>query len=205
MDLPGIIRIIENAVRETSMVEWLAFLTALLYVFLAAYENIWCWLFALLSTAFYYVVCLQSKLYLETVLQVFYFAMGIYGWYQWKHKSKGQEERPVVSFSLRQNLPLIFLGAFISPIIGFVFFKFTNASQPWLDAAITTFSLIATWMVAKKILENWIFWIVIDALAILLYARKQLYLTSLLYFLYTAISVYGYFKWKKVLVKSKII
>ena len=79
---------------------------------------------------------------------------------------------------------------------------YSTQALPYLDAFITAFSIIATWMTAKKVIQNWIFWVVIDALAIYLYASRSFYLISGLYGLYTILSISGYFQWKKKIEKS---
>lgn len=204
MQTSEIINAIVLALKQTSIIEWLIFITALAYVLLAAIENVWCWLFGILSSALSVYLCYTGNLFLESGLSVFYVIIGVYGWYQWLHGSKEKTparpsggELEINSFSFTKNLKLISIGIIIW--IPFAVFakQFSTQVMPFLDAFITAFSIIATWMTAKKILENWLYWIVIDALAIILYASRGFYLLSLLYIIYTVLAFVGYIKWKK--------
>lgn len=185
-----------SAFYQTSNAEWLIFITALLYVILAAIENVWCWLFGILSSALSVYLCYTGRLFLESGLSVFYVVIGIYGWYQWLHGSKEKAELTIISFPFIKNLKLLLFGFIIWLPLALVSSRYSTQAMPYLDAFITAFSIIATWMTAKKILENWLYWIAIDALAIVLYASRGYYLLALLYFIYTLLAVAGYIKWR---------
>jgi nicotinamide mononucleotide transporter len=187
---------ITSAFYQTSSTEWLVFITALVYVLLAAIENVWCWLFGILASVLSVYLCYTGSLFLESGLQVFYVVMGIYGWYQWLQGSKEKTAITIVSFSLLKNMPLFFIGCIIWLLLGILSSKYSSQAMPYLDGFITAFSIVATWMTAKKIIENWLYWIVIDALAIVLYASRDFYLMALLYIIYTLIALAGYLKWK---------
>ncbi|HET6226173.1 MAG TPA: nicotinamide riboside transporter PnuC [Bacteroidia bacterium] len=185
-----------SAVWQTTFIEWVIFILALVYVLLAAIENIWCWLFGILSSIFSVYLCFTGHLFLESALQVFYIGIGIYGWYEWLHGSKGAE-RKIISYPIFKIVYLIFIGIIIWAPLGYVAKQYSTQALPYLDACITAFSIVATWMTAKKIIQNWVFWIVIDGLAVLLYASRSFYLIALLYGIYTVLSLTGYFQWKK--------
>ncbi len=191
-----------SAFYKTSETEWLIFITALLYVVLAAVENVWCWLFGILSSALSVYFCYSGQLFLESGLSIFYVIIGIYGWYQWLHGSKENKKLSIVSYSVIKNSQLLLIGGIIWLPLGFISGRYSTQVMPYLDAFITAFSIIATWMTAKKILENWIYWIVIDALAIVLYASRGYYLLALLYFIYTLLALTGYIKWRNTLKTS---
>ena len=186
-----------TAFKQTSITEWLIFSTALLYVILAAIENVWCWLFGIISSALSIYLCFTGKLFLESGLQVFYVIIGIYGWYQWLYGSKEKSELRIISFSFLKTLYLVLIGCLLWVPFGFVAHRYSAQVMPYLDAFITAFSIVATWMTAKKIIENWLFWIIIDALAILLYAYRGFYLIALLYIIYTILAFVGYIQWRK--------
>ena len=150
-----------------------------------------------MSSALSINFCYSGKLFLESGLSGFYVAISIYGWYQWLHGSQKKKELKIITLPLVINLYLILIGCFIWIPFGFVAHKYSTQVMPYLDAFITAFSLIATWMTAKKIIENWLFWIVIDALAILLYLCREFYLIALLYLIYTILALTGYIQWKK--------
>lgn len=191
--------ILENiilSILNTSLLEWFAVLTGLIYIILVSAKKIHAWFFALLSSTLYVYLCYQNRLYLESGLQFFYIIMGVYGWSVWR-KHKAEEAQDIIKWDLSSHLINIGTSAILTLLIGFIFDKFTNHANPYADAFISIFSLTATYMVTKKVLENWIYWILIDASSIYLYSSRELYLTSILYFLFTCLAIFGYFKWRK--------
>ena len=185
---------IKHAFSETSLLEWLAVLTGTLYVILISYKQIIAWLFALISSLLYVYICFNYQLYLESFLQFFYVAMAIYGWLNWK---KEINTTTIIKWPIKNHLINIGLSSILTLILGFTFSKFTNQANPFTDAFTTVFSLTATFMVTKRVLENWIYWIIIDGVSIFLYSSRALYLTSVLFFIFTLIAVFGYIKWKR--------
>jgi nicotinamide mononucleotide transporter len=167
-----------------------------IYVLLAARGNVWCWPAGVISSALYIYINVYHRLFQDAILQSYYVAAGFYGWWLWVQKGKQHDEAGFVSFSLQKNFKLIFFGALLVPVFGFIFSKFGNALS-YFDASVTVFSFIATWMTAKKIIENWLFWIVIDVVAAAMYFIKGLHATSVLYLFFSAVSVYGYLQWRK--------
>ena len=197
MSFSDIFNSLLTALKQTSITEWLIFITALLYVAFAAIENILCWLFGIISSALSIYLCYSGKLFLESGLQVFYVIIGIYGWYQWLYGSQEKNKLEVVSYSFNKIFILILIGCLLWIPFGYFAHRYSTQAMPYLDAFITSFSIIATWMTAKKIIENWLYWIVIDALAILLYTYRGFYLIALLYFIYTLLALTGYLQWRK--------
>jgi len=186
---------INQAFFETSILEWSAVISAILYVIFAARKSILCWPFALLSSFIYVFVCYFSLLYLEMILQFFYFGMGIYGWILWRSQEK--LNLPIIQWNINKHLLNIVLSAIASFVLGFLFSKYTAQENPYFDAFTTCFSLTATFMVAKKVLENWIYWIIIDFVSIFLYQSRGLYLSALLFIVYTILAIFGYISWRK--------
>lgn len=197
MNVSEIIASITDAIKNTSVTEWSIFITALLYVILAAFENIWCWLFGILSSALSVYLCYTGHLFLESGLSIFYVVIGIYGWYQWLYGNKEKKELAISKTTAKQLIVFIFISCAIWIPFGIVAYKFSTQALPFLDAFITAFSIVATYMTAKKILENWLFWVLIDGLAIVLYASRGFYLMALLYLIYTILAAAGYFSWKR--------
>jgi len=185
---------IKHAFSETSLLEWLAVSTGTLYVILISYKQIIAWLFALISSLMYVYICFHYQLYLESFLQFFYVAMAIYGWLNWK---KEIQTTTIIKWPIKNHLMNICLSSILTLILGFTFSKFTNQANPFTDAFTTVFSLTATFMVTKRVLENCIYWIIIDGVSIFLYSSRALYLTSVLFFIFTLIAIFGYIKWKK--------
>ena len=175
------------------IIESIAVLFSILYVILAVKENIWCWGAALISVSLYIYICFSAQLYPETGLQVFYFIMAIIGYYMWNKENKEE----IKEWSEIKHLLIILLGAILTFFMGFYFSTYTNSQMPIIDSFTTVFSIIATYMVIKKVLGNWLYWIVIDAVSVYLYFNRDLHLTSLLFIAYTIIAIFGYFSWMK--------
>ena len=186
-----IFQLFSNLNFNWSVTESLAVLFSLLYVILAAKENIWCWGAALISVSLYIYICYTAKLYPETGLQIFYLIMAIIGYFTWNKKNKEK----IKEWSEFKHLIIIILGALFSFIMGFYFFTYTESAMPIIDSITTTFSIIATYMVVKKVLGNWLYWIVIDLLSVYMYFHRDLHLTSLLFVAYATIAVFGYISW----------
>lgn len=184
------------AIIETSIWEWLAVLCSILYVILISYKHISAWFFAIISSGLYIFVCFQGQLYLESILNGFFLVMGFYGWFLWS-KEKSEAAYKIIKWSKKTHLLNIGISLFFVVFVGFIFATFTDQANPYTDSFAAIFSLVATFMVIKKVLENWIYWIIIDSVSIYLFASRELYMTSVLFLLYTGIAIFGYFKWKK--------
>ena len=194
-----IIQLFSSLNFNWSIIESLAVFFSLLYVILAAKENSLCWGAALISVSLYIYICFTAKLYPETGLQIFYLIMAIIGYFTWNKKSKEK----IKEWSEFKHLIIITLGALFSFIMGFYFFTYTDSAMPIIDSFTTVFSIIATYMVVKKVLGNWLYWIVIDLLSVYMYFHRDLHLTSLLFIAYTTIAVYGYMSWSKRIKKNE--
>lgn len=183
-----------SLILQTSIYEWIAFFCSVAYVSLAAYQKKIAWLFAFISSAIYVYLCFQSRLYLDSFLQSFYVVAAIYGWVTWNRSSNTiQLSVKPLKFHL-SSIGIIMLLAFI---IGFLMDTFTNQAAPYVDAPITLLSLFATYLVAQKVVENWWYWIVIDLVCIPLFYSRGLYITSILYVVYTVMAVVALIQWKK--------
>jgi len=177
-----------------SDIECIAVFFSILYVILAAKESIWCWGAAAISVILYIYICFSAQLFPETGLQVFYLGMAFYGYHNWNQKEQSLQ---IIEWSISKHLFILAMGAILTFLMGFYFATYTNAKMPIVDSFTTIFSIFATYMVAKKILDNWLYWIVIDMVSIYLYFSRDLHLTSLLFMIYTIIAIFGYFSWIK--------
>ncbi len=195
--------ILTSALLQTTWIEAFAVIFSIANVILAAYQNNWCWLAAIISVSLYIYICFTAKLYSETVLQLFYLVMAFYGWWQWTRKSTENKKVKIIIWDLKKNLKIIVLGIGITLPFFFITKNYTDAALPFSDALVTAFSLIATFMVTKKILENWIYWIAIDSLAVFIYLNRGLQLTAILYFIYVIIAVVGFINWRKEFLQNK--
>ncbi|MDX1678021.1 nicotinamide riboside transporter PnuC [Arsukibacterium sp.] len=177
--------------------ELLATLLALAYVILAMRQSLWCWPAALLSTIIFTHIMWDSALLSDALLQLYYAAMALYGWWRWQQlKQQHQGQNNVSEWPLRRHLQLIAVTGVIGLLLGYLMANYTHADFAYLDAQTTAFSVMATWLVARKLVSNWLYWVVIDAVSIYVYAQKHLYFLTLLFMLYTIIALAGYFIWR---------
>ena len=189
-----ILQILTQLNFNWSIIESAAVFFSILYVILALKESIWCWGAAAISVILYIYICYTAQLYPETGLQVFYLFMAFYGYYQW---NKNDSTLQIQQWTITKHLLILLIGAILTFLMGFYFSLYTNAALPVVDSFTTVFSVFATYMVAKKVLGNWLYWIVIDAVSVYLYFSRDLQLTSLLFMGYTIIAIFGYFSWLK--------
>ena len=181
-------------------IEVLGVITSLIYLYFSVRRIIWLWPFGIISSALFIWIFLSSKFYADMGLQFYYLGISIYGWMYWLRGSKngdGQKELQVsrITRSLAGKLSGIGLVLLIGIIAVLKFF--TDSDVPWGDGFTTAASIIATWMLARKILEHWLIWIVVDLVAASLYFYKGLYPSTFLYIVYAFIAVLGYSQWKK--------
>ncbi len=184
---------------QLPFIELIAVILALLYVILAAQGNSWCWPAAFISTAIYTVIFYDVALLMDSVLNVYYMFMALYGWYCWQKKTKISTtiSLEVCSWSWLVHSKIIALLTLISIVVGYFMATHTHAAFPYLDSATTVFAIFATYLVTKKVLENWLYWLAIDFVSIYLYVEKALQPTAVLFAIYIVIALYGYFQWLK--------
>ena len=177
-----------------SIIECVAVFFSIIYIILAAKENILCWGAGIISASLYIYICLFAQLYSQTGLQIFYLFMAFYGYYHWNKKDQSLR---IIEWSISKHLFILVIGAILTFLMGFYFTIYTNAKMPIIDSFNAIFSICATYMITKKILGNWLYWIVINSVGIFLNLDRELYLTSLLLIIYQVISIVGYLKWQK--------
>ena len=178
-----------------SIIEICAVVLALIYVILAIFQRRLCWIAAIASASLYILIFWQVRLYLEAALQVFYIAMAVYGWFAWQQKDH-ETQKPIRMWSPKQHTVACSALVFLSLLIGSAMDRWTDAASPFVDAATTVSALLATWMVARKLLENWLYWIAIDLTSIGLYLSRDLSLTATLFAGYVLLAAWGYRTWR---------
>jgi len=185
-------------VQLTELQWWeiLAVVLAVAYLVLAIRQNIWCWAAAAVSTLLYLFIMYQARLYMESVLQLFYLLMAAYGWYQWRRGGADGEELTVSTWPVRFHLLAIGSVLLLVFISGELLTRYSDAALPFLDSLTTWGAVVATFMVTRKVLENWIYWFVIDAVSIALYFQRDLFFTAALFFVYLVMIVIGYRSWR---------
>lgn len=192
----GLLTVLLEQAATFSMVETTAVALAIAYLLLAIRQNIWCWLCAGLSTAIYIALFINARLYMEAVLNGFYFFMAIYGWYKWRSGAKESAGFPVVVWAPRLHVTAFALIALASGLTGFVLSRWTDAAFPYMDSLTTYSAMWATYLVARKVLENWWYWLVIDLASIFIYWSRDLQLTALLFVVYVVLIPIGYLSWR---------
>lgn len=181
----------------SSVLEYSAIILAIVYVILAAKESVWCWYPAFVSSSIYVYLTYSANLIGESLISVFYVIMAVYGWWQWSSGKRKDAGLNIAEWHTTHHVRAILLGFIFAGALGKGFEIMFDSAMPYLDAFTTSFSLIATFMVTRKILSNWIYWIVIDAFNIYLYWSRGLEPTAGLYFLYTILAIVGFFSWYK--------
>ena len=189
---------IANAFAQMSGWEILAVVFGIAYVLLAAKESLWTWLFAFLSTIIYTVLFWEGALVSSSLLNFYYMGMAVYGFILWRSGGEKGEELEITQWSVKKNIIMIVSGLVIATILGYLSDTYTDAKFAYLDTFVMIFSVLATWMLANKVLENWLFWIVIDAAAVVLYWKSGYHATIVLFMFYIILAGYGHFSWRKV-------
>tara|TARA_B100000029_G_scaffold469845_1_gene508093 strand:+ start:7935 stop:8525 length:591 start_codon:yes stop_codon:yes gene_type:complete len=177
-----------------SFAEFMAVFLAVIYLVLAIKQNIYCWLAAFLSSVLYIGIFSSVQLYMESILQIFYVVMAIYGWYQWRHGIKRDVGIKINTWRIRKHVIVIMIIGTFSWLFGWIM-SHTESVFPFLDAFTTIGAVVATFMVARKVLENWIYWFIIDCVSIYLYLSRELYFTALLFLIYIFLIVIGLRTW----------
>jgi nicotinamide mononucleotide transporter len=183
--------------RNFAPLEVIAVVAAIVYLYLAIRQNIWCWLGAAISTAIYVYLFIVARLYMESALNVFYFAMAIYGWHVWSTGRTGDRELPVSVWPLRVHAVAILTIVAVSLASGYALVRYTDAAYPYVDSLTTWGAIWATFLVARKVLENWWYWLVIDVASVAIYWARDLQLTSLLFVVYVLMIPFGLRAWRR--------
>jgi nicotinamide mononucleotide transporter len=188
--------ILQDWWQHQSWLEIIGVITGLLCVYLAAKNKILNWPFAIVSVGIYIFIFFNAHLYADMGLQVYFMAMNIYGWYYWSHKPANEQKTPVVLIT-KKEIILSIIGVLLFTFFLGSILKYTPASYPYIDSFCAACSLIAQVLLARKVLENWLIWVFVDVIYVGVYIFKGLDLTALMYAIYIAIALLGYFDWKK--------
>jgi nicotinamide mononucleotide transporter len=189
------------------VLEIIAVIFGLLSVWFAKKDNILVFPTGLVSTFIYAYLLWQWELLGDSMINVYYFVMSIYGWYHWTRKKGDTIEFPIATMTNKEKITavIIFVSTIVFVIIVYLYFsKFTNWYS-YVDTFLTAVFFVGMWLMAKRKIENWIFWIIGDIISIPLYFAKGYTFTSFQFLIFTIIAVYGYLEWKEILNKSKIL
>ena len=185
-----------DALNLMSLWEITAALLGVAYVILAAKESLWTWIFGFASTLIYTIIFWEGALFSSSLLNFYYMLMAVYGFYSWR-KGQENEELKISSYTFSKNLKFITIGLIFSILIGYLSTTYTDAKLAYLDSFVLVFSVIATWMLTQKILENWLYWLIIDSVAIVLCFKMNYLVTVMLFVVYIILGIYAYTTWRR--------
>jgi nicotinamide mononucleotide transporter len=186
---------------EWSPLEGVAAVFGVVSVYLSTRQNIWSWPTAIVNVGLYTVVFYQGRLYGQMGLQPVYLALSVYGWYQWLH---GGERRSELKVSRAPGRIWLVVAAFnlTAWLLLAAILRRTDAALPWLDALLTTTSLVAQWMMTRKILDNWLLWIAVDVVYVPMFISQKLYATAMLYAAFLVLAIRGFVDWRRSLLAN---
>ena len=176
-------------------IQWVAAIAGAVSVYLSARENIWSWPTAIVNVGLYIIVFLHSGLYSDMGLQVVYLVLSIYGWYEWLYGGTGRTELKVSRATSKEWFVSTAIAVVFWLILARVTSRIPGVALPYLDSGLTTISLVAQWMMTRKIIENWILWIIADVVYVPMYIYKRLDVTAALYAVFLVLAVIGLRSW----------
>ena len=177
--------------------EAVAVATGIVSVYLSVKQKISSWPAALVNVALYFVVFRDAKLYADMGLQVIYFALSLYGWYEWLYGGENRTELKVSRVDAKMAIKLTAIAIVGVAVLGTLFARYTDAALPYMDSATATTSLVAQWMMTRKVLENWAVWIAVDVVYVGMFIYKHLYPTAGLYAGFLVLAVMGHVQWRR--------
>ena len=180
-----------------SRIEQVAVAFGIAGVFLSVRQKILAWPVGIVNVLCYTIVFWDARLYADMGLQVVYAVLSVYGWYQWLHGGAERTALPVSRVSARTAATLAALAVAFAVALGTFLSRTTDASLPWLDSSLTAASLAAQWMLTRKLLENWLVWIVADAVYVGMFLYKGLHLTAVLYAIFLGLAIMGWLQWRR--------
>lgn len=185
-------------------IELLGTIVGLLYLWLEYRASIYLWVASVVMPAIYLVIYYDAGLYADFGINIYYLIIAIYGWAAWRYGfsiGRGSEGRelPISHTPARRWLPLAAITSIVFVAIAWVLINLTDSTVPYADAFTTALSVVGMWMLARKYIEQWWVWLVVDVASVALYIYKDLHFTAALYALYAVVAVFGYRKWKKLM------
>ena len=183
--------------KAQSVPETAAVLLAIFYLLLVIRENGWCWVCAFVSSGIYVWLFVEARLYMESLLYVFYCGMAVFGWWQW-HYGNGESHRLEISRKpLTTHLVAVSILMAMAGVSGWLLHNFTDAAWPYVDSMTTFAAIWATYLVARKVFENWWYWLAIDLVSIVIYWSRGLELTAVLFVVYVLLIPVGMLQWRR--------
>lgn len=189
-------------------IEIIGTLVGIIYLWLEYRASIYLWMASIIMPAIYLYVYYNAGLYADFGINIYYLLIALYGWAAWRYgfhlfgsKKKEEKELAITHTPKRVwgKLALTYIAAQCA--ITYILVNYTDSTVPWWDSFTTALSIVGMWMLARKYIEQWWVWLVVDAVSAWLYIYKGLYFTAVLYAVYAIISIFGYFKWRKLMQK----
>lgn len=193
---------LDSQILGMNVLEVVGSMLGIVSVWLTVRQNVWCWPIGILMVTLYILIFARAQLYADAGLQFVYVVVQFYGWYEWLH---GGDQRQQLAVSVAPTPLLVQLGALGvvgTAALGYALNRWTDQALPYFDSAVAVYSLIAQWMLARKLLQNWLVWIGVDVLASGVYAAKELYATTGLYIVFLGLAAAGFREWKRSLRKT---
>lgn len=176
--------------------EVVATITGAWTVWLIVKNNVWNWPLGLATSTFSGIVFFSSRLFADAGLQVAYFSLGLFGWYWWLHGGKDKQELPIQHSPKRELLLTLFAGLIGTVVLRDILIR-VNGAAPFLDALLTSFSLVAQYLITRRYIENWVVWIIVDVIYVPLFISRGLHLIAVLYAIYLGLAIAGWIEWRK--------
>jgi nicotinamide mononucleotide transporter len=195
--------LIEFGPVQTTPVELIAVFFGLLCVWSMKKESILVFPFGIINVLIYVYICFTAKLYAYAGINIFYFVMSVYGWYNWLRKGNDDEKIRITECSKKERIWNSFAILVFFIVLWILLIRFTDSVVPAWDAVTTAIYIIGMWLLARKKIENWILWIAGDFISIFLFAHEKLYFSSFQFLVFTIIAVLGYFEWRTKLMKTE--
>lgn len=187
---------------QANWIELLGSVLSIIYLYLSIKQKASLWIFGFLCSALYVVVFFQSKFYADMSLQFYYLGVSVFGWISWKAgKPENREELPVKRTTPLSGVIILLIALILYFVYYFILTGYTDSPLPKADSFTTALSIVATWMLARKMIEHWWLWIIVDSVSAGLYFYRALYPTAILFVIYTIMAIIGYLQWKKSLSK----
>lgn len=190
------------AYLQANWIELAGSVLSIIYLYLSIKQRVSLWIFGFLCSLLYVVVFFQSKFYADMSLQFYYLGVSAFGWISWKAgKPENRKELPVKRTTPLSGAIILVIALVLYFLYYFILSEYTDSPLPKADAFTTALSIVATWMLARKMIEHWWLWIIVDSVSAGLYFYKALYPTAILFVIYTVMAIIGYRQWKKSLPK----
>lgn len=190
------------AYLQANWIELAGSVLSIIYLYLSIKQRVSLWIFGFLCSLLYVVVFFQSKFYADMSLQFYYLGVSAFGWISWKAgKPENRKELPVKRTTPLSGAIILVIALVLYFLYYFILSEYTDSPLPKADAFTTALSIVATWMLARKMIEHWWLWIIVDSVSAGLYFYRALYPTAILFVIYTIMAIIGYLQWKKSLSK----